>query len=215
MVFVLFGPPGAGKGTQGERIAERLSVPTISTGALFRDNVAAGTPLGLVARDYMQKGMLVPDEVVVQLVKDRVSQPDCEKGFLLDGFPRTIKQAEILEVMMNEAGIELNGVLNFDVAESVLIERLSGRRVCPQCGATYHVTNVPPKQPDVCDQCGAKLVQRSDDTPESIRTRLREYQAKTAPVLQYYASRGLLRNVDADGTPDEVYARALAAIGVA
>jgi len=213
MVYVLFGPPGAGKGTQGTRIATAYGIPSISTGAIFRDNVAAGTQLGMVASEYLAKGKLVPDEIVVKLVRDRVSQPDCAQGFLLDGFPRTLKQAEVLEVMLNEAGIRLDGVLNFEVPEEELVRRLSGRRVCPQCGATFHVDNVPPKKEGICDFCGATLEQRTDDKPESVRTRLHEYQAKTAPVLDFYRERGLLRTVDASGTPDEVFERTIQAIG--
>jgi len=213
MVYVLFGPPGAGKGTQGARISAEYGIPTISTGAIFRENVAAGTPLGMVVRDYMEKGKLVPDEVVIKLVQDRVKQPDCASGFLLDGFPRTVTQAENLEVMLGESGITLDGVLDFEVDEEELIRRLSGRRVCPQCGATYHVINMPPKKPDECDQCGAKLEQRADDMPESVRMRLREYEAKTAPVLDFYRERNLLHVIDASGTPDEVYARTMAVIG--
>lgn len=213
MVYVLFGPPGVGKGTQGARIATAYGIPSISTGAIFRDNVAAGTQLGMVASDYLAKGKLVPDEIVVKLVRDRVSQPDCAEGFLLDGFPRTLKQAEVLEVMLNEAGIHLDGVLNFEVPEEELVRRLSGRRVCPQCGATFHVDNVPPKKEGICDFCGAALEQRADDRPESVRTRLHEYQAKTAPVLDFYRERGLLRTVDASGSPDEVFERTIQAIG--
>lgn len=215
MVFVLFGPPGAGKGTQGVRLAEKYGVPTISTGAIFRDNVSAKTPLGILAGGYMKRGELVPDELVIQLVKDRVAQPDCARGFLLDGFPRTIKQAEILEVMLQESGIRLNGVLNFDVPEEVLVSRLSGRRVCPKCGATYHVENLPPRVEGTCDQCGAALEQRADDREESVRTRLTEYRAKTEPVLRFYEERGLLYTIDAAGTPDEVFERAVAAVDAA
>ncbi len=215
MVYVLFGPPGAGKGTQGARIAAQYGVPTISTGAIFRDNVAAGTPLGLVAKDYMSRGQLVPDEIVVQLVKDRISEPDCAAGFLLDGFPRTINQAEILEVMLGEAGIAIDGVLDFEVGEDELVKRLSGRRTCSKCGATYHIVAVPPRQAGVCDQCGGALEQRADDMPEAIRTRLHEYQAKTAPVLAFYRERGLLREIDANASPDEIFAKVLAVLPTA
>jgi len=213
MVYVLFGPPGAGKGTQGVRIAAQHGVPTISTGAIFRDNVQAGTPLGLVAKDYMSKGQLVPDEVVVQLVKDRIGEPDCTEGFLLDGFPRTINQAEILEVMLGQAGVRIDGVLDFEVEEDELVRRLSGRRTCGKCGATYHVVAVPPRVAGVCDQCGGDLQQRTDDMPDAIRTRLREYQAKTAPVLTFYRERGLLREIDANASPDEIYARVEVVVG--
>lgn len=215
MVYVLFGPPGAGKGTQGARIAAQYGVPTISTGAIFRDNVAAGTPLGLVAKDYMSRGQLVPDEIVVQLVKDRIGEPDCAAGFLLDGFPRTINQAEILEVMLEGAGVKIDGVLDFEVAEEELVRRLSGRRTCGKCGATYHIVAVPPRKTGICDQCGGDLEQRADDQPEAIRTRLREYQAKTAPVLAFYRERGLLREINADASPDEIYAKVEAVLGSA
>ncbi len=213
MVYVLFGPPGAGKGTQGARIAAQYGVPTISTGAIFRDNVSAGTPLGLVAKDYMSRGQLVPDEIVIQLVKDRIAEPDCAGGFLLDGFPRTINQAEILEVMLGEAGVKIDGVLDFEVEEEELVRRLSGRRTCGKCGATYHVVAVPPRQEGVCDQCGGQLEQRADDMPEAIRTRLREYQAKTAPVLAFYRERGLLREIDAGASPDAIFAKVEEVLG--
>ncbi len=215
MVFILFGPPGAGKGTQGARLAANHGIPTISTGAIFRDNVAAGTPLGLVAKDYMSKGKLVPDEIVVQLVRDRIADPDCAKGFMLDGFPRTINQAEILEVTLNEMGVGINGVLAFEVDEEELVRRLSGRRTCPKCSATYHIVAVPPAKAGVCDQCGSALEQRADDMPEAIRTRLREYQAKTAPVLGFYRERGLLREIDANASPDTVYERTEAVLNAA
>jgi adenylate kinase len=212
MILVLFGPPGAGKGTQGARIAEVVGIPNVSTGAIFRGLAAAGTEVGTQALGYMKRGELVPDQIVVDLVKERIAQPDCEKGFLLDGFPRTIAQAEIPDTMLADLGLAIDAVLNFDVAEELLIERLSGRRTCITCGATYHVVAVPPKLDGICDACGAELVQRTDDMPESIRTRLREYAAKTEPVLGYYGTKGSLRNIEAVGSPEDVFASVTAIV---
>lgn len=212
MILVLFGPPGAGKGTQGARIAETVGIPNVSTGAIFRGLAAAGTEVGTKALGYMKAGELVPDQIVVDLVRERIAQPDCEGGFLLDGFPRTIAQAEILDMMLGELGLSIDAVLNFDVAEDVLIERLSGRRTCITCGATYHVVAVPPKLDGKCDACGADLVQRADDMPESIRTRLREYAGKTAPVLGYYDAKGSLKSIDAVGSPEDVFASVTAIV---
>ena len=205
MIFILFGPPGAGKGTQGARIAEELGIPSISTGAIFREMAAAGTELGEKVKGYMSRGELVPDEVVVALVRERIIKPDCANGFLLDGFPRTIPQADILGATMQEMGLKIDGVLDFEVEDEELVRRLSGRRTCPDCGATYHVVAVPPTVEGVCDACGGKLTQRTDDMPDSIRTRLREYQAKTAPLLAYYQEKGLLREVDASPDPDTIF----------
>jgi adenylate kinase len=206
MILILLGPPGAGKGTQGERIVGQCHVPKISTGEIFRDLAAAGTPLGLQARDYWAQGKLVPDDIVVGLVKERTTQADCANGFLLDGFPRTVQQAETLNGLLEEMGCRLDGALNFDVDPEALIQRLAGRRTCPNCSATYHVTARPPRVDNRCDHCGCPLVQRTDDSPASIRTRLKEYTTKTAPLLSYYAKRGLLHRIDANGTPDAIFA---------
>ena len=205
MIAILLGPPGAGKGTQGARITAQCGVPKISTGEIFRDLAAAGTPLGLEAKNYWSAGKLVPDEIVVALVKERIEVPDCANGFLLDGFPRTVRQAEILGELLTSMGCKLDGVINFAVEPEELVRRLSGRRTCANCGATYHVTALPPKRDEICDHCGQGLVQRTDDTPESIRTRLEEYGAKTAPLLAYYNERGLLHNVEAGRSPDEIF----------
>jgi adenylate kinase len=206
MILILLGPPGAGKGTQGARIVDKCGVPKISTGEIFRDLAAAGTPLGLEARKYWSQGKLVPDDIVVGLVKERVTQADCDKGFLLDGFPRTVQQADTLNQLLDECGRKLDGVLEFAVDTEELVRRLSGRRSCANCGATYHVTALPPKREDVCDHCGCPLTQRADDTPESILTRLREYEKKTAPLRAYYAGRGLLHTVDSNYPPDVIFA---------
>jgi adenylate kinase len=206
MILILLGPPGAGKGTQGARIIERCNVPKISTGEIFRDLAASGTPLGLEARKYWSQGKLVPDEIVVGLVKERITQKDCDKGFILDGFPRTVKQADTLGKLLRQCGRDLDGVLNFAVDTEELVRRLSGRRSCANCGATYHVTALPPKQEGVCDHCGCPLTQRADDSPDSIRIRLQEYEKKTAPLLAYYGERGLLNTVDSNYPPDVIFA---------
>ena len=209
MIYILLGPPGAGKGTQGVRIADANGIPTISTGGIFRDMAAAGTPLGLQAKSYFSQGKLVPDEIVIGLVKERISLDDCKNGFLLDGFPRTIAQADALEKILAELGLKLDGALDFSVSDEELIRRLSGRRTCKSCGATYHIEFMPPKSMDICDNCGGSLIQRADDAPESIITRLAEYNNKTAPLISYYKERGFLKNVAADATPDEIYQRVL------
>lgn len=214
MIYLLFGPPGVGKGTQGARIAHKYAVPIISTGEIFRNLAAAGTPLGRAAKEFTSKGELVPDEIVVALVQQRIAMADCADGFLLDGFPRTINQAEILECTLDDMGLELNGVLSFEACDGELIRRLTGRRTCSRCGATYHIRAMPPTREGICDRCGGELVQRADDTEEAIRTRLREYEAKTAPLLSFYRKRGLLRSVDAAAAPDTVAARAAAVLAV-
>ena len=207
MILVLMGPPGSGKGTQGARISELYGIPRISTGDTLREMAAAGTPLGLEAKKYSSQGLLVPDEIVVGLIKERIQADDCRKGFILDGFPRTVPQAEALDAMLQAAGREVNKVLNFEVDEEELVLRLSGRRVCTQCGATYHVKFMPPKVEGVCDACGGRLEQRADDAPESVRRRLVEYVQKTAPVLDYYRQKGNLEQVDATPDPDTIFAR--------
>lgn len=207
MILVLMGPPGSGKGTQGSRISEVYGIPRISTGDTLREMAAAGTPLGLEAREYSSKGLLVPDEIVVGLIKERIGAEDCRDGFILDGFPRTVPQAEALDAMLEAVGRKLDLVLNFDVAEEELVRRLSGRRVCSKCGATYHIISMPPRVDGVCDACGGPLVQRADDAPEAVRKRLAEYAQKTAPVLAYYESKGNLMQVDASPDPDTIFGR--------
>lgn len=206
LICILLGAPGAGKGTQGACIAASYGVPVISTGAMFRDLAAARTPLGLQAKSYWSQGQLVPDELVVGLVKERLTAPDCAEGFLLDGFPRTVRQAEILDTMLAEAGRRLKGALYFDVEETELVCRLAGRRLCTHCGATYHVTVLPPRQGNRCDHCGQGLVQRADDNPDSIRVRLREYRDKTAPLLAYYEEQNRLYRIEANAPPNVICA---------
>lgn len=212
MILVLFGPPGAGKGTQGARIVQQYGIPKISTGEIFRDLAAAHSELGLKAKEYWSQGKLVPDEIVVGLVRERVSDADCRRGFILDGFPRTVSQADTLQTMLEEIGKRLNGVLNLRVAEPELIRRLSGRRTCSNCGATYHTTAMPSRVDDICDHCGNRLIQRADDTPESIHRRLMEYEEKTAPLIHYYEERGVLYHIDANEGPDAVYVKVQAVL---
>jgi adenylate kinase len=207
MILILLGPPGAGKGTQGVRLASELGVPKISTGDMFRELAAAGTPLGLKAKELMSTGQLVPDDLVIGIVRERIGMQDCAKGFLLDGFPRTVGQADALGGLLNEIGRKLDGALDFAVDDEELVKRLSGRRTCPSCTATYHVVAMPPKKEGICDKCGHDLIQRADDQPDSIKTRLREYAAKTEPLLNYYRERGLLLSVDASPGPDAIYAK--------
>lgn len=212
MILILLGAPGAGKGTQGARIVEKYGIPKISTGEIFRDLAAAGTPLGLEARNYWSQGQLVPDEIVVGLVKERIAEPDCHKGFILDGFPRTVQQAEILESLLAELGCSLSAVLDFAVDRDELVRRLSGRLSCGNCGATYHVRTLPPKNPGICDHCGCPLTHRADDEPEAILMRLKEYEAKTEPLVNYYSQRGLLRVIDSNAEPDKIFQRVVAVL---
>lgn len=200
------GPPGAGKGTQAERIVEAFGIPHISTGDAFRLAMSQGTPLGVQAKSFVDQGLLVPDEITNGIVKERLEKPDCDKGFLLDGFPRTIAQAEALDKMLSSMGKRIDHVINLKVDRSLLLDRLTGRRICKSCGATYHVLFNPPKKESVCDKCSGQLYQRSDDTEEKVGTRLDEYTNKTAPLLEYYANKGLLREVDGQQDIDEVTA---------
>ena len=213
MRAVLLGPPGAGKGTQAVRLVEKYNVPQISTGDIFRKNIKEGTELGKKAQEYMNAGQLVPDELVVDLVKDRLMQDDCKNGYLLDGFPRTIYQAEELDKFLAEQGQKLDAVINFEVGYDTLIERLTGRRVCKACGAGYHVKNMPPKKEGVCDKCGGELEQRKDDTKETAEKRIEVYEASTAPLIGYYTETGALRNFNADKDPDELLKEITAEIG--
>ena len=204
MNILIMGPPGAGKGTQAERIITEFNIPHISTGDAFRLAMKQGTPIGLKAKEYIDKGLLVPDEITNGIVKERLSQPDCEKGFLLDGFPRTIQQAEALDVMLNELGRKIDHVVNLSVDRSFLLARLTGRRICRSCGATYHVMFNPPKTEGICDKDGGELYQRSDDSEEQVGTRLDEYTSKTAPLLNYYGDKGTLREVNGERDIDVV-----------
>ncbi len=209
MKLMIMGPPGAGKGTQAEVLVKELKITHISTGDMFRAAIKEGTDMGKKAKEYMDKGQLVPDEVVVGMVKDRLSQSDCESGFLLDGFPRTLAQAEALSKTIDEMGIKLDGVINIDVPRERLLARLTGRRVCKQCGASYHVMFNPPQKDGVCNSCGGELYQRSDDNEETVNNRLDVYEAQTQPLIDYYKEKGLLLNVNGDQAIDKVLAEIL------
>lgn len=204
MNILFMGPPGAGKGTQAEAIVNEFGIPHISTGDAFRLAIKQETPVGMQAKEYMDKGLLVPDDVTVGIVRERLQQSDCEKGFLLDGFPRTLSQAEALEELLSGLGRKLEHVINLKVDRNKLLARLTGRRICKSCGSTFHVLFNPPVQEGVCDKCGGELYQRSDDNEESVGTRLDEYINKTAPLLKFYEDKGLLRQVDGEQEIDTV-----------
>ena len=207
MKLMLLGAPGAGKGTQAKRLAAARGIPQISTGDMLRGAVARGTDMGLEAKRYMDAGGLVPDEVVIGIVRDRLREPDASEGFILDGFPRTVGQAKALSEFA-----PLQAVVNIDVPAELVVDRLSGRRTCKACGAIYHVVSSAPSVEGVCDACGGELYQRSDDNETSIRERLRQYADKTAPLVAWYGDRGVLLDVEGTGSPDDVYARVLKAL---
>jgi len=194
--IILMGPPGAGKGTQATRIIDEFHLPHISTGDIFRENISKGTELGLKAKAIIERGDLVPDDLTIDLVKARLSQDDCAKGYLLDGFPRTIAQAEALKKMGPEIGRAVNLVIDITVPDEVLMERIAGRRVCPKCGASYNVNTMKPAKEGICDRCGAELIQRKDDNPESFKIRLDNYYAQTAPLVDFYKAEGLYHHFD-------------------
>ena len=205
MKLIIMGPPGAGKGTQAALIKEEFKVPHISTGDMFRAAIKNSTPLGLEAKKYMDQGNLVPDSVTIGLVKERLQNDDCKLGFMLDGFPRTIAQAEALDEILKELNIKLDAVLNIAVDSEVLVDRIVGRRVCKQCGAGYHVTNLKPKKEGICDVCGSELTQRKDDTKETVVTRLEVYTNQTKPLLDYYNKQNLVKEVNGLGDIDVIF----------
>ena len=205
MNIVLFGPPGAGKGTQAKKLAGHYKIPHISTGDILRANLREGTELGLAAKEYMDKGELVPDEVLIGIIKNRLAEPDCQVGFLLDGYPRTIPQADALSGILDEISKPLEVVLNIDVPDDELVIRLGGRRMC-RCGASYHIKFNPPEKDGICDTCGGTLYQRDDDKDDAIRQRLKVYQEQTQPLIDYYDRMGILVTVDGTGDIDEVFA---------
>lgn len=210
---VLLGPPGAGKGTQAAKLVEKYDIPHISTGDIFRANIKEGTPLGKKAQEYMNAGELVPDELVVDLVTDRLKQDDCKNGFLLDGFPRTIFQAEKLDEFLAANDQKMDIVINLVVAKDALIKRLTGRRVCRNCGASYHIVNVPPKKEGICDVCGGELIQRADDNLETVENRINVYEEQTAPLVGYYKKASSLVDFDGEASLDEVFDSIVKAIG--
>ncbi len=196
MKIIMLGAPGAGKGTHAKKITEKYGIPAISTGDIFRENIKQGTELGKKAKSYMDAGNLVPDELVCDLVVDRLQQEDCKDGYILDGFPRTIPQAEALTEALKKNGEALDFALEIHLADEAIIERMSGRRVCKSCGATYHVTNIPPKKEGVCDECDGELILRDDDAPETVKKRLAVYHEQTAPLIEYYKNQGILRVIE-------------------
>ncbi len=200
MKIIMLGAPGAGKGTQAKMIAEKYQIPHISTGDIFRANIKNGTELGMEARTYMDKGELVPDELTVRILLDRVAQPDCEKGYVLDGFPRTIPQAEVLDQELTKRNEKIDHAINVEVPDENIVRRMSGRRACVSCGATYHIVHIPPKKEGLCDKCGNELILRDDDKEETVMNRLGVYHDQTQPLIEYYNAKGVLCSVD--GTID-------------
>jgi adenylate kinase len=203
--LVLMGLPGAGKGTQAEKIVEKYEIPHISTGDMFRAAMKEGTELGLKAKSYMDKGELVPDEVTIGIVRERLSKDDCKKGFLLDGFPRTVAQAEALESIMSDLGKKIDYVINIDVDKDLLLERLTGRRICKSCGSTYHLVFNPPKVAGKCDRCGGELYQRADDNAETVQNRLDVNLKQAKPLLDFYSEKGYLKNIDGTQEINKVF----------
>ena len=214
MKIIMLGAPGAGKGTQAIRIAEKLGIPHISTGDIFRANIKNNTPLGQKAKSYMDQGLLVPDELTCDLVTDRIVKEDCRGGYILDGFPRTIPQAEALDKALEKLGTSIDFAIDVDVPDEAIVSRMGGRRACTGCGATYHVVFNPPKTEGVCDHCGEKLILRDDDRPETVQKRLDVYHAQTQPLISYYDAKGILRTVDGTQKMDDVFAGIMAVLGV-
>jgi adenylate kinase len=200
MKIIMLGAPGAGKGTQAKMIAEKYGIPHISTGDIFRANIKNGTELGKEAKTYMDQGLLVPDELTVKILLDRVAQEDCKNGYVLDGFPRTIPQAEVLDKALSELGDKIDYAIDVDVPDENIVKRMGGRRACLSCGATYHIEHVPPKKEGICDNCGSELVLRDDDKPETVKNRLNVYHEQTQPLIEFYTKKGVLKTVD--GTVD-------------
>ena len=209
----MLGAPGAGKGTQAKMIADKYGVPHISTGDIFRANIKNGTELGMEAKKYMDQGLLVPDELTVRILLDRVAQDDCKNGYVLDGFPRTIPQAEVLDSELTKLGDHIDYAINVDVPDENIVKRMSGRRACLTCGATYHIEHVPPKKEGICDVCGSELVLRDDDKPETVKNRLNVYHEQTQPLIDFYTEKGVLKTVDGTVPMEEVFAAITAILG--
>jgi adenylate kinase len=205
MRLILLGPPGAGKGTQADKIAKEYNIPHISTGDIFRANIKNETELGLKAKQYIDNGELVPDSVVVAIVEDRIKQDDTKNGFLLDGFPRTENQALALDEVLKEIGISLDAVININVDSQILVSRITGRRICKDCGATYHIEFNPPAEEGVCDLCGGELYQRSDDNEDTVQNRIDIYNKQTAPLIEYYSKQDLIKTIDGEQAIDKVF----------
>lgn len=213
MRLILLGPPGAGKGTQAAGIVEKYNIPHISTGDIFRKNIKEGTALGMKAKGYMDQGLLVPDELVVAIVEDRLSQEDCKTGFLLDGFPRTVAQAEALDGALSRMATSLDKVINVTVDKSILVGRAVGRRICKECGATYHIEFNPSVKPDVCDKCDGALYQRADDNEATVTTRIEVYLNETQPLIDYYDQKGILATIDGQQDIQKVFEDIVTALG--
>ena len=205
MNLILLGPPGAGKGTQAQRMVDRYHIPQISTGDILRAAVKESTPLGMKAKGLMEQGQLVPDEIVIGIIENRLKAKDCDPGFILDGFPRTIPQAEALQPLLTKMGKKIGYVINIEVDPEELVRRLTGRRTCKTCGAMFHILFQPPNKEEICDRCRGPLYQRADDKEETIRTRLKEYEKQTAPLIQYYQGKKTLRSIQGLGGPDQIF----------
>ena len=213
MKIIMLGAPGAGKGTQAKQIASKYSIPHISTGDIFRANIKNGTELGKKAKEYMDQGLLVPDELTCDLVMDRIAQDDAKNGFVLDGFPRTIPQAEALDAALTKIGQAMDYAIDVDVPDENIINRMSGRRACLNCGATYHIVSIPPKKEGICDSCGNELVLRDDDKPETVKKRLDVYHDQTQPLIDYYNGKGILKSVDGTQPMEKVFEDITAILG--
>ena len=213
MKIIMLGAPGAGKGTQAKMIADKYQIPHISTGDIFRTNIKNGTELGKEAKKYMDQGLLVPDELTVKILLDRVAQPDCANGYVLDGFPRTIPQAEVLDKALTELNDKIDYAINVDVPDENIVKRMSGRRACVACGSTYHIEHIPPKKEGVCDKCGEPLILRDDDKPETVLNRLKVYHDQTQPLIDFYTGKGVLKSVDGTVDMQDVFASIVAILG--
>lgn len=213
MKIIMLGAPGAGKGTQAKQIADKYSIPHISTGDIFRANIKNGTELGKKAKQYMDQGALVPDELTCDLVMDRIQQDDCKNGFVLDGFPRTIPQAEALDAAFGKINEKMDYAIDVDVPDENIVNRMSGRRACLNCGATYHLISIPPKVEGICDHCGSEIVLREDDKPETVQKRLKVYHEQTQPLIDYYKNQGILKSVDGTQPMDEVFKAIVTILG--
>lgn len=213
MKIIMLGAPGAGKGTQAKQIADKYQIPHISTGDIFRANIKEGTELGMKAKTFMDQGALVPDELTVALLIDRIQKDDCKNGFVLDGFPRTIPQAEVLDKTLTEMGEKMDYAIDVDVPDENIVKRMGGRRACINCGATYHIVNIPTKVEGVCDKCGSETVLRDDDKPETVQKRLRVYHEQTQPLIDYYKNQGILKTVDGTRPMSDVFASIVEILG--
>ena len=213
MKIIMLGAPGAGKGTQAKQIADKYSIPHISTGDIFRANIKNGTELGKKAKQYMDQGALVPEELTCDLVMDRIQQDDCKNGFVLDGFPRTIPQAEALDAALGKINEKMDYAIDVDVPDENIVNRMSGRRACLNCGATYHLISIPPKVEGICDRCGSEIVLREDDKPETVQKRLKVYHEQTQPLIDYYKNQGILKSVDGTQPMDEVFKAIVTILG--